>query len=144
MALIRTVSPVPVTYAKLVKTLVIHSPEGYRMWDIIADIFRENSLKNNQRDSRTVSIKVIIRSPSSRIPRNFTEFSKNGDKTRLIELIKDELIKSSQEMLYIQAHTLRWCVLENNTRYGYRGNTTIKQSRRSRHKAVTPCQTCFT
>ena len=99
MALIRTVSPVPVTYAKLVKTLVSHSPEGYQRGDIIADIYRENSLKNNQRDSRTVSIKVIIRSPSSRIPRNFTEFSKNGDKARLIELIKYELIKSSQEML---------------------------------------------
>ena len=57
--------------------------------DIIADTYRENS-----------SNKVIIRSASSRIPRNFTEFLKNGDnKTRLIELIKDELIKNSQEIL---------------------------------------------
>ena len=68
--------------------------------DIIADAYRENSLKNNERDSRGVSSKVIIRSTSSRIPRNFTEFLKNGDnKTRLIELIKEELIKNSQEML---------------------------------------------
>ena len=68
--------------------------------DIIADTYRENSLKNNERDSRGVSNKVIIRSASSRIPRNFTEFLKNGDnKTRLIELIKDELIKNSQEIL---------------------------------------------
>ena len=68
--------------------------------NIIADTYRENSLKNNERDSRGVSNKVIIRSASSRIPRNFTEFLKNGDnKTRLIELLKDELIKNSQEML---------------------------------------------
>ena len=68
--------------------------------DIIADTYRENFLKNNERDSRGVSNKVIICSTSSRIPRNVTEFLKNGDdKTRLIELIKDELIKSSQEML---------------------------------------------
>ena len=74
MALIRTVSPVPVTYAELVKTLVSHLPKGYRRVDIIADTYREKSLKNNGRDSRGVSNKVIIRSPSSRIPRNFTEF----------------------------------------------------------------------
>ena len=68
--------------------------------DIIADAYRENSLKNNERDSRGVSSKVIIHSASSRIPRNFTEYLRNGDnKTRLTELIKDELIKNSQEML---------------------------------------------
>ena len=57
-------------------------------------------MKNNERDSRGISNKVIICSASSRIPRNFTEFLKNGDnKTRLIELLKDELIKNLQEML---------------------------------------------
>ena len=67
-ALIRTVSPVSVTYAELVKTLVSHLPKGYRRVDIIADTYRENSLKNNERDSRGVSNKVIIRSTWSRIP----------------------------------------------------------------------------
>ena len=57
-------------------------------------------MKNNERESRGVSNKVIIRSASLRISRNFTEFLKNGEnKTRLIELIKYELIKNSQEML---------------------------------------------
>ena len=66
----------------------------------MADTYREPSLKNNERDSRGVSNKVIIRFASSMIPRNFTEFLNNGDnKTRLIELIKDELIQKSQEML---------------------------------------------
>ena len=84
----------------MVETLVSHLPKSYRRVDIIADTYSENSLKNNERDSRGVPNKVIIRSASSRIPRNFTTFFSNGDnKTRLIELMKDELIKSSQEML---------------------------------------------
>ena len=37
MALIGTVSPVPVTYAALVKTLVSHLPKGYGRLDIIVD-----------------------------------------------------------------------------------------------------------
>ena len=72
MALIRTVSSV--TYAELVKTLVSHVTKGYRKVVIIADNCRDNSLKNNKRDSRGVSNKVIIRSASSRILRNLTEF----------------------------------------------------------------------
>ena len=79
MALIPTISPVPVTYAKLGKTLVSQLPKGYQRVDIIADTYRENSLKNNERDSRGVFNKVIICSALSRIPRNFTEFLKNGD-----------------------------------------------------------------
>ena len=70
--------------------------------DIIADTYRKNFLKNNERDSRGVSNKVIIRSASLRISRNFTEFLKNGEnKTRLIELIKYDLLKNSQEMLEV-------------------------------------------
>lgn len=77
MALIWTVSPVPVTYAQLVK-IVSHLPKVYRV-DIIAKTYRGNSSKNNERNSRGVSTKVIIRSASWRIPRNFIEFLKNGD-----------------------------------------------------------------
>ena len=77
MALIQTVSSV--TYAELVRTLVSHLTKGYRNVVIIADNWRDNSLKNNKRDSRGVFNKVIICSALSRIPRNFTEFSKNGD-----------------------------------------------------------------
>ena len=43
MALIRTISPIPVTYAELVKILVDRLPKGYRRIDIIADTYREKS-----------------------------------------------------------------------------------------------------
>ena len=73
MALIRTISPILVTYAELVKMLVDRLPKGYRRIDIIADAYREKSLKNNERDRRGVSNKVIVRSALSKIPRNFSD-----------------------------------------------------------------------
>ena len=100
MALIRTVSPIPETYSHLVHNLIEGLPKNYKPIDIVADTYRENSLKNNERNLRGISDKVMISSSSSKIPRNFTDFLKNGDnKTRLIELIKDELVKNSKEIL---------------------------------------------
>ena len=64
-------------------------------------------------NTRGVSYKVIIRSASSRIPRNFTEFLKNGDnKTRLIELIKDEIIENSQEILELLSREMIYFSLD--------------------------------
>ena len=100
MALIRTVSPVPETYSSLTNNLIERLPKDYNRIDIIADTYQENSLKNNERDMRGISDKVIVSSPPSKIPRNFTAFLKNGDNnTRLIELIKDELVKNSAAIL---------------------------------------------
>ena len=82
--------------------LVDRLPKGYRRIDIIADTYREKSLKNNERDRRGVSNKVIVRSALSKIPRNFSDFLKDGDnKTRLIELIKDEFVKHSHDYLQL-------------------------------------------
>ena len=54
----------------------------------------------SKRDRRGVYNKVIVRSALSKIPRNFSDFLKNDDnKTRLIELIKDEFVKHSQNYL---------------------------------------------
>ena len=45
---------------------------------------------------------MIVRSALSKIPRNFSDFLKNGDnKTRLIELIKDEFVKHSHDYLQL-------------------------------------------
>ena len=102
MALIRTISPIPVTYAELVKILVDRLPKGYRSIDIIADTYREKSLKNNEIDRRGDSNKVIVRSALSKIPRNFSDYLKNGDnKTRRTELIKDEFVKHSHDYLQL-------------------------------------------
>ena len=100
MALIRTVSPIPETYSHLVHNLIERFPKNYKRTDIVADTYRENSLKNNERNLRGISDKVMISSSSSKIPRNVQDFLKNGDnKASLIALIKDELVKNSKEIL---------------------------------------------
>ena len=100
MALIRMITRVPETYADLANNLFETLPKGYHRIDIIADTYKKNSLKCSERDSRGISEKVMVRSASSRIPRNFSDFLKNGEnKTRLIEIIKDELIRNSREVL---------------------------------------------
>ena len=42
-------------------------PQGY---DIVADTYRTNSLKNSERDIRGISSKIIVSSASSKVPRN--------------------------------------------------------------------------
>ena len=100
MALIRTVPPILETYSHLVHNTIEGVPKNYKRIDILADTDRGNSLKINERNLSGISDKVMISSSSSKMPRNVTDFLKNGDnKSRLIELIKDELVKSSKESL---------------------------------------------
>ena len=67
MTLIWTVSPDPITYAELVKTLFSQLPKGYWRLDIVTNTYRYIFLENNERDSRGVLSKVIICSASSKI-----------------------------------------------------------------------------
>ena len=93
MALIRTISPIPDTYAQFATAIFSRLPSGYDRIDIVTDTYRTNSLKNPEREKRGVSSKILINSAASKIPSNFNEFLKNGEnKTRLIEILKDELI----------------------------------------------------
>ena len=100
MALLRTVSPIPETYADLARILFNKIPPGYSRVDIVADTYKSNSLKDPERNLRGISSKVMISSSSSKIPRNFNDFLKNGEnKTRLIELIKNELVNNRMLIL---------------------------------------------
>ena len=54
MALIRLVSPIPETYSHLVQNLIERLPKKYKRIDIVADTYRENSLKNNERNLRGI------------------------------------------------------------------------------------------
>ena len=100
MAMIRTIQEVPDTYEELARRLFQMLPVGYSRIDIVADTCQKISLKDQEREKRGVSEKVLIMSVMLKIPRNFSSFLKNGDnKTRLIELIKDYAVEHSQELL---------------------------------------------
>ena len=100
MALIRALPGVCDTYEELAQKVFDALPVGYQRTDIVADTYRENSLKNSEHTKRGCSKRVLIHSSKSKVPRNFADFLKNGEnKTRLIELIKNELVKKRQSVL---------------------------------------------
>ena len=100
MALIRALPGVCDTYEELAQKVFDALPVGYQRIDIVADSYRENSLKNLERTKRGCSKRVLIHSSKSKVPSNFADFLKIGEnKTRLIELIKNELVKKRQSVL---------------------------------------------
>eukprot|EP00794_Sanderia_malayensis_P014842 gene14842-biopygen11931 len=99
MAAIRTLTSIPETYEELTWKFLKSLPTGFFRVDIVADTYRPISLKAGERNKRGSSEKIIIKSPKSKIPRNFSEFLKNGkNKQRLIELmletVKDNRIQA--------------------------------------------------
>ena len=93
MALVGTLSGVCGTYKSLSYKLFSMIPKGYERIDIVADTYREQSLKNPERLKRGTSSRVRVQSALSKMPRNFEDFLKNGEnKNGLIELIQDVLI----------------------------------------------------
>ena len=90
IAAIRTMTVLPNTYEELVWNLISTLPKGYRRLDIVADTYRNQSIKDAERSARGSSQKVIIGSSKSKIPRDFSNFMRNKDnKTRLVEIISE-------------------------------------------------------
>lgn len=100
MAAIRTMTNLPGTYEEFVWNFVSTIPKGFKRVDIVADTYRENSIKGGERNTRGSSQKVLIASPKSSLPRDFSAFMRNGEnKTRLIEIISEVLRNNSTEVL---------------------------------------------
>ena len=93
---------IPDTYEELTWTFIKLLPQGYERIDIVADTYHEVSLKPAERSQRGKASKVIIRSAKSKIPRNFSDFLKNGDnKKRLIILMRDTIIENKVKALHL-------------------------------------------
>ena len=74
--------------------------KGYKRVDLVADTYREISIKNGERQKRGTSARLMIHSPQSKFPREFQNFLQNGeDKTRLIELIFQVISQESSRAL---------------------------------------------
>ena len=100
MALVRTITNIPGTYEELTFQLIRLLPTGYKRVGIVADTYREVSIKDPERHKRGCADKVLIRSAKSKVPRNFNEFLQNGEnKTRLIDLILTVILERKLEVL---------------------------------------------
>ena len=89
--------------------------------DIVADTYREKSIKSGEITKRGSSSKVIIGSCKSKVPRDFANFLKNGEnKTRLIEIISEVIVDNrvkaikllQTEVIYISRYQETICITE--------------------------------
>ena len=75
----RCIATVPETYEDLAWSLIKMVPKNYPPVDIIADTYRNSSLKNQEGNRREISEKVMIPSSKSKIPLDFTIFLANNE-----------------------------------------------------------------
>ena len=74
IAAIRCIATVPETYEDLAWSLIKIVTKSYPRVDIVADTCHNSSLKNQERNRRGISEKVMISSSKSKMPRDFTIF----------------------------------------------------------------------
>ena len=95
---------------------MVSLPKGYKRVDLVADTYREISIKNGERQKRGTSARLMIHSPQSKFPREFQNFLQNGeDETRLIELIFQVISQESSRALQMLKCDKIYCLKERHS-----------------------------
>ena len=98
-AKLRTVTVPPKTFEDLGMKILKDIPEKYNSVYLACDTYRNDSIKENERQSRSLgksSERLIIKSAKVRVPSNFQQFLNNGDnKERVFELIEEIVVKNA-------------------------------------------------
>ena len=91
-------------------------PKGYKRVDLVADTYREISIKNGERQKRRTSARLMIHSPQCKLSREFKNFLNNGEnKTRLIELIFQVISQESSRALQMLKCDKIYCLKERHS-----------------------------
>ena len=111
MAQIRScINNVPETFEQFIEIFLSSIPKNFRRVDLVADTYRDISIKSEERENRNSSSKIIIGSIKSKIPKDVEKFlSNNENKTQLIQLIfryiqqnfSAVLVKLATEMIFL-------------------------------------------
>ena len=95
------IASAPETFEDLTTKFLQSLSKGYARYDIVADTYRESSIKSVERRKCGISAKVLIGSTKSRLPRDMKKFMLNDDsKTFLIKLVFKFIIDEKQRSLY--------------------------------------------
>ena len=103
IAQIRTiVHNVPNTFEEFILKFLNSIPKGYQRVDIVADCYRDISIKAAEREKRGHSSKIFISSVKTKVPRDISKFlSNNENKKQLIELTFNYVIHNKIESFSI-------------------------------------------
>ena len=92
------IASAPQRFEDLTTKFLQSLPKGYGRYDIVADTYRESSIKSVKRRKHGISAKVLIGSTKSRLPRDMKKFMLNDDnKTFLIKLVFKFIIDEKQK-----------------------------------------------
>ena len=100
IAQFRTISKdLPQTFEELIVRLLNSLPKRFPRVDLVADCYRDFSIKAAEREKRGTSQKILIKSWKTRLPREIAKFYTNGEnKNQLIKLtfefIKENAMRS--------------------------------------------------
>ena len=102
MAALRSMVQIPENYEELTWKLLSSFPKGFQRVDIVADTYRNVSIKAGEREIRRRNDKVIIKSTNSKVPKDFQAFLRKGEnKNRLTDLLCGTVSSSSNRALPI-------------------------------------------
>ena len=94
------IASAPQKFEDLTTKFLQSLPKGYARYDIVADTYRESSIKSVERRKRGISAKLLIGSTKSTFPRDTNKFMLNNDnKTSLIKLVFKFIIDEKQRCL---------------------------------------------
>ena len=100
IALVRTLTVTPKTFENFIWKAIKMLPVGCTTLHVVADSYREVSIKSAEKKKRGFTPQVYVKSVFSNVPREFQEFLKNSDnKDRLIELFFDYVIQKRCNVL---------------------------------------------
>ena len=92
-------SAIPDTFEQLIWRFLQSLPEGYHRVDIVADTYRDKSIKA-ERIKRGTSSKVLIGSVKNKVSRDINKFMLNNDnKTSLVKLIFEYVINEKEAVI---------------------------------------------
>ena len=96
------VHKLPDTLEDYIVKFLTSIPKNYEQVDIVADCYREISIKSAERNKRGKSSKVLMSSYKSKIPRDFPKFLSNSDnKKQLIDLTFKYIRENASKCLSI-------------------------------------------
>ena len=100
IAQFRSLTRVPETFEDFIIQFLDVIPKSYIRVDIVADCYREVSIKSSEREKRGQSSKVLIGSVRSKVPRDIAKFfSCSANKTQLIDLTFNYVLENTTKVL---------------------------------------------
>ena len=106
IALVQILTVIPKIFENLIWKTIKMLPARFITLHVVADSYREVSIKSVEKKKRGITPKIYVKWVSSNVPRELQQFFQNSDnKSRLIELFIDDVIQKRYKVLNVTIAT---------------------------------------